>query len=88
MILGEYTRGATPPIVGRYRMSDFGERERQVLREGSPYVVNDIDAESPGGTDLSLYRQRGIRSMVCVPLRKDDTSSPEWPSIRTRPAVG
>src|SRR5215813_3742845 len=39
VVMGEYTRGTTPHIVGRYRISDFGERERQVLRENDAYVV-------------------------------------------------
>jgi PAS domain S-box-containing protein len=69
-IMGEYTRGAIPHIAGRYRISDFGEKERQVLRENEVYVVNDIETESPPGTDLSLYRRGGIRSLVCVPLNK------------------
>jgi PAS domain S-box-containing protein len=71
VVIGEYTRGVTPSMVGRYRVSDFSERERQVLREGGLYVVNDIDAESRDGTDFSLYRRAGIQSMVCVPLKKD-----------------
>jgi PAS domain S-box-containing protein len=71
VVIGEYTRGVTPSMVGRYRVSDFSERERQVLREGGLYVVNDIDVESQEGTDFSLYRRAGIQSMVCVPLKKD-----------------
>src|SRR5262249_52839785 len=41
VVMGEYTRSAIPHIVGRYRISDLGERERQVLRENDAYVVND-----------------------------------------------
>ena len=70
IVRSDYTRGATPSIVGRYCMSDFGERERNVLRGNHPYVVNDIVAESPVGTDLSLYERGQIRAMVCVPLNK------------------
>ena len=33
VIMGNYTRGQMASIVGRYRMSDFGDRERKVLRE-------------------------------------------------------
>ena len=70
IIMGEYTRGAMPPIVGRYRMCDFGARELQILRENQAYVVNDIEVESPAGTDLSLYQRANIRSVVCLPLNK------------------
>jgi len=52
-------------------MSDFEERERRILRENHPYVVNDIVAESPPGADLSLYELGGIRSLICVPLNKE-----------------
>ena len=70
VILGDYTRGATQSMTGRYRMSDFGERERSVLLEDHPYVVCDIQAESPPGTDISLYLRSKIRALVCVPLNK------------------
>ena len=71
VVIGEYIRGASPSMVGRYRVSDFSERERQLLREGRPYVVDDIDVDSQMGTDFSSYRRAGIQSMVCVPLKKD-----------------
>src|SRR5262245_757544 len=70
MIMGEYTRAAMPPIVGRYCMSHFDGRDLQILRENQEYVVNDIEVESPAGTDLSLYQRANIRSLVCVPLNK------------------
>src|SRR5262245_55063282 len=71
VVIGEYTRGTTRSMVGRYRLSDFSERERQVLREGGVYVVNDVDFESQDGKDFSFYRRAGIQSMVSVPLKKD-----------------
>jgi len=74
VVRGDYVRGETSSIVGRYRMSEFGENEQQILRENRPYVVNDIEAEAPAGTDLALYRRGQIRSMVCVPLHKDGHS--------------
>src|SRR6267142_6524900 len=70
VMLGDYTRGATQNMTGRYRMSDFGERERNVLLEGQTYVINDIEVESPPGTDISLYPRAKIRALVCVPLNK------------------
>jgi PAS domain S-box-containing protein len=71
VVLGNYTRGSAASIVGRFRMSDLGNREREVLLQNQPYVVNDIVAESPPGTDLSPYELDSIRSMVCVPLNKE-----------------
>ncbi len=52
-------------------MSDFSERERQIVRAGCPYVVNDIDAELPEGAALSLYCGGRVRSLVCVPVTRD-----------------
>jgi PAS domain S-box-containing protein len=69
MVIGEYIQGATPSMIGRYRLSDFG-RGVQALREGRPYVVNDVEAELHEETDLSFFRGRGIRSVLCVPLTK------------------
>jgi PAS domain S-box-containing protein len=69
-VMGDYVRGEGSSIVGRYQMSDFGDRERQILQGDRPYIVNDIEAESSPGTDLSLYQRGGIRAMVCVPLHK------------------
>ena len=59
--IGTYTRGNMPDIVGRFRLSDFDARERQVLRENRVYVVNDIEAESPPGTVLSVYEMGKVR---------------------------
>jgi hypothetical protein len=48
-------------------MSDLGETERSVLLENRPYVVNDIEGESPDETDTSLYLREEIRALVIVP---------------------
>src|SRR5262249_52979730 len=63
-VMGEYTRGATPHLVGRRRISEFGEQTRQLLQQGRPYVVDSIEAESAQGTDLSPYRRAEIRAKV------------------------
>jgi PAS domain S-box-containing protein len=71
IVMGEYVRGPVPNIIGRYRMSGFGENEQRILRGNHAYVVDDIETDTPPGTDLSLYRLGGIRALVCVPLNKD-----------------
>ena len=88
VIMGEYARGETRRrIGGRHRISDFGERQRQSLLKGRPYVVNDIVAESPKGTDLLLYRRDGIQSMVVAPLIKDRTLVAEIAVHQNTPRV-
>src|SRR5262249_6507859 len=71
VVIGDYTRGETSSIVGRYRLSDFGENERRVLLGNRPYVVDDIEVDTPEGADVELYRRGQIRAMVCVRLRKN-----------------
>jgi PAS domain S-box-containing protein len=71
MVLGEFTRDATAHLTGRYSISDFGEKESRALREGRPFVVNDVDTELAEGFNISHYHLAEIRSVVCIPLIKD-----------------
>lgn len=71
-IPGDYTRGDTQSIVGRYRMASFGEEVLRLMRENKPYVVDDVDND-PQVTeeDLAAYRQTSIKAVICVPLHKN-----------------
>jgi PAS domain S-box-containing protein len=71
VVKAEHIRGAASNITGHYRLSEFGENEQRILKDHTVHVVNDIEAEAPSGTDLSLYRRAQIRSLVCIPLKKD-----------------
>jgi PAS domain S-box-containing protein len=64
VILGDYTKGATATVAGRYRMSDFGSLENHA------YVVDDFETEPPPRTHIPPYLRSEIRSLVCVPLIK------------------
>jgi signal transduction histidine kinase/PAS domain-containing protein/ActR/RegA family two-component response regulator len=69
-LLGDFNDGV-PSIVGSYRFADFGEPVLRLMRQGRPYVNNDVDTDpATAVTDLSAYRQTQIRSVVCVPLLK------------------
>jgi PAS domain S-box-containing protein len=70
-LIGDFNDGVDS-IVGRYRFTDFGELVHSLMRDGKPYVNNDVD-EHPAtrGTDLSAYRATAIQAVICVPLRKD-----------------
>lgn len=71
-IPGDYTRGDTPSIVGRYSMASFGSEVLRLMRENKPYVVADVDNDSQvTGEDLAAYRQTDIRAVICVPLHKN-----------------
>ena len=68
-LMGNYTRGL-PSIVGRYRLADFGAEVLRLHRENKPYVVNDVETDTAAGSDLTAYRQTGIRAVIAVPVHK------------------
>jgi signal transduction histidine kinase/PAS domain-containing protein len=70
-ITGDYTRGDTASIVGRWAMSAFGADALRLMREDRPYVVDDAAADprvSPA--DREAYARAQIRAVVSVPLHK------------------
>ncbi|HEY9419795.1 MAG TPA: ATP-binding protein, partial [Thermoanaerobaculia bacterium] len=69
-LTGDYTNGV-PSIVGRYRMSAFGEEALRLHRAGEPYVVEDVETYRPAVGDLEAYRLTQIRALVSVPLHKE-----------------
>jgi PAS domain S-box-containing protein len=71
VVNGEYVRRGVQSIAGRFRISDFGDKERQMLQDNAPYVANDIDAVDKAATDLSLFWQEGVRALVSVPLNEN-----------------
>jgi PAS domain S-box-containing protein len=66
----DYTRGATPSIVGRFGVDDLGPEVLRLMRLNLPSVINDIEAEESAKTDLSAFRRAEIRALVCVPITK------------------
>jgi PAS domain S-box-containing protein len=66
----DYTRGATPSIVGRFGVDDLGSEVLRLMRLDLPSVVNDIEAKELAKTDLSAFRRAEIRALVCVPITK------------------
>ncbi|MGH9769733.1 MAG: PAS domain S-box protein, partial [Blastocatellia bacterium] len=70
-ITSDHTRGDTPSIVGRFSVDDLGSEALRLMRVNRPYVINDIETETPEGTDLSAFRRAEIQALVCVPLSKE-----------------
>lgn len=70
VVTNDYTRGATPSLVGRFSLEDLGPDVLRVLLENRPFVINDLEAETPAGMNISASRQAEIRAMVCAPLNK------------------
>jgi PAS domain S-box-containing protein len=71
VVLGNYTRGDPSDIGGESTMCQLDNNGLALLRENHPYIINDIEVEFPAGEGLSSYRQAQIRSLVCVPLKKE-----------------
>ena len=70
-ITGDYVRGNTPRIVGRFAMSAFGAEALRLSREDQPYVVDDVETDSRvPEADRPIYALVGIRAVISVPLLK------------------
>ncbi len=71
VITGNFTRGDTPGILGRYAMSAFGAEALRLMREDTPYVVDDALADPRvSADDRAAYEQLHIRAVVSMPLHK------------------
>jgi signal transduction histidine kinase len=71
IITGNYTRGDTISIVGRFTFRAFGAEVLRLLRANAAYVVDDAEAD-PRVTppDRAAYEATQIRAVICVPLHK------------------
>ena len=71
ILWGDYTRGDTASIVGRYAMSAFGAEALRLMRVDEPYVVDDVLADPRvGPDDRAAYEQTQIRAVISMPLHK------------------
>jgi PAS domain S-box-containing protein len=71
VVLADYTRDPASGIGGEDNMCELEDEGRRMLSENRPHIVNDVETQFPTGKDLSVYRRAGIRSLVCVPLKKE-----------------
>ena len=73
IILGDYTRSNISSIVGRYKLSDFGETALEKLRANQPFIINDVNTdERISEADLKAYKMLSVRSVICFPLHKNN----------------
>jgi PAS domain S-box-containing protein len=70
-VKSEHTRGETSGVASRFTMDDLGPEALRIMRADRPFVVNDVEAEARAGRELSLFRQAGMRAMICVLLKKN-----------------
>ena len=70
-ITGNYTRGDTIGILGRFAMSAFGAEALRLSRQDRPYVVDDVEADPRvTAADRAAYAGTQIRAVISVPLHK------------------
>jgi PAS domain S-box-containing protein len=67
-LTGDYTNGV-PSIVGRYKLSAFGEEALRLNRADLPFVVSDSEQEVPP-EQRHVYRATHIRAVISMPLHK------------------
>lgn len=70
-LTGNYNNGV-PSIVGRYTFTQFGTECLRLMRAGLPYIVEDSETDSRIEDTREAYRMTLIRSVICVPLMKND----------------
>ena len=71
-ILGDYVRGDTPHMTGRFALDDFGEAGQQLLCSNRPFVSEDIEAdERVAKEEIANYEKSSIGSLISVPLHKE-----------------
>ena len=58
-------------IVGRYRFTQFGNECHRLMCAGQPYVVSDTETDPRTEGVRDSYRLTEIRSVICVPIRKE-----------------
>ncbi|MGV3591326.1 MAG: ATP-binding protein [Gammaproteobacteria bacterium] len=72
-LAGNYLRSPEiRSIVGTLHFRDFGAEVLQLMRDGKPFVVDDIDTHEPAIANKSAYRATQIQAVICVPLHKND----------------
>ncbi len=73
VVPGDYTSGDIPSIVGRYKLSDFGEAVMELLRSNQPFIADDINQdEHISKANLSAYQMINVQATVCIPLHKNN----------------
>jgi PAS domain S-box-containing protein len=70
-ITGNYTH-RTHSIVGRFRFGQFSRACLDAMRRDEPFVVTDSETDPRTQEVLASFRATAIRSVICVPLLKDD----------------
>lgn len=69
-ILGEWVAPGAQHTVGRYKLTDFGQRAVHELSAGRPLIINDHRAELPP-EEAAAFQALGVTATVCMPLVRE-----------------
>ncbi|NIF15472.1 response regulator [Pantoea sp. Cy-639] len=69
-ICGDWVAPGLPPLVGKYRLNDFGRLAVSRLRAGLPLVIDDNLNQLPA-QEAATFQAMGITATICMPLIKD-----------------
>ncbi|MCO7634841.1 response regulator [Pseudomonas guariconensis] len=69
-VCGDWVAPGQPRLVGRYRISDFGEQVVNRLRAGQALVIDDTFRQLPAA-DAAAFKALDITASICMPLIKD-----------------
>ncbi|EMV8855444.1 response regulator [Escherichia coli] len=68
-VRGEWIAPGLSPLMGRYRLKEFGNLAVTELRAGRPLIINDHRELAPSAADA--FQALGISATLCHPLIKD-----------------
>lgn len=69
-IRGDWAAPGSHSIVGRYKLTAFGDDAVKALNAGSPFVVNDSPKQLPPHVSAA-FSGIGVSATVCAPLVKE-----------------
>lgn len=83
----DYTSGCAS-MVGQYRLSSFGPRIAELLRQGGdPVVVRDVAADLSADDDVSRFAAIDIKAFVCCSLVQEGRCRAMMAVTQTTPRV-
>lgn len=69
-VIGQYSRDGSG-MVGQFSIHAFGVEALRLMYANISFISNDVEADTRvEAKDLAVFRQKNIRSAICVPLHK------------------
>lgn len=68
-LIGDHSR-ESPGLPSRYTFAQFGEECLREMREGRPYVVEEVETDARSAAVREIYRLNSIQSVLFVPAQE------------------